>query len=152
MADITPLRIEEDEQRGKSINTPKVADIREEWSWVKTGVEKILEANKHLTYRPEDVYAACVGGQAVLWTTEEGFAVTTTEVDEFTNDKTLLIWIAWAKRKGGKLGIVHTDFFTELAKEHGYNKLEIRSNVETVGTYLTGSGWAIDTVVYSRDV
>ena len=100
MADITPLRIEEDEQRGKSINTPKVADIREEWSWVKTGVDKILEANKHLTYRPEDVYAACVGGQAVLWTTEEGFAVTTTEVDEFTNDKTLLIWIACAKRKG----------------------------------------------------
>ncbi len=152
MADITPLRIEEDEQRGKNIETPTVADIREEWTWVKVGVEKILEANKHLTYRPEDVYAACVGGQAVLWVTEKGFAVTTTEVDEFTNDKTLLIWVAWAKRKGHKVGNVHTDFFLDIAKEHGYSKLEIRSNVDNVGTYLTGSGWSIDTVVYSRQV
>lgn len=152
MADITPLRLEEDEQRGKSIETPTVADIRAEWVWVKTGVERILEANKHLTYRPEDVYAACVSGEAVLWVTEEGFAVTTTEVDEFTNAKTLLIWIAWAKRKGQKVGHVHTDFFLEIAKEHEYTKLEIRSNVDNVGAYLTGSGWAIDTVVYSRDV
>lgn len=152
MVGITPLRIEEDEQLGKSIDTPKVADIREEWDWVKAGVQKILDSNKHLTYRAEDVYAACVGGQAVLWTTEEGFAITTTEVDEFTNNKTLLIWIAWTKRKGGKVGIVHTDFFTDLAKEHGYATLEIRSSVESLGTYLTSNGWAIDTVVYSRRV
>ncbi len=81
---------------------PYLADIRKEWDWVSKGVREILEGTPQLTFRQEDVYAACVNGQAMLWITTEGFVVTTVEVDQFTEDRTLLVWLAWARDRGAK--------------------------------------------------
>ena len=90
--------------------------------------------------------------QAVLWVSDGGFCITTTEVDEFTSEKTLLLWLSWTPKRGNKVGLVHTKFFLDTAKEAGYAKLEIRSKIKEVGKYLTDSGWSIDTTVYSRRV
>jgi len=39
------------------MSTPVVGDVRQEWDWVKIGVQEILDAQPQLTFRPEDVYA-----------------------------------------------------------------------------------------------
>jgi uncharacterized protein YmfQ (DUF2313 family) len=129
---------------------PIVSDIRREWDWVKPGVEEILRNAKTLTYRAEDVYAACVNGQAVLWVTSEGFVVSTTEVDNFTGKKTMLLWLAWAKEKGNSLVSRYQSFFERVAREAGYSYLETRSPFLGLMSHLETNGWTVDTVVYTR--
>jgi hypothetical protein len=86
--------------------TLEPSDIRQCWDEVRPGLEEIKarwpEAN---TWRPEDVYAAVVNGDAVLYRTEDGFAVCTIEVDQYTGTKDLFIWIAHApeEKRGGML-------------------------------------------------
>ena len=152
MVAITNLHTVADAHPGKNISQPVIGNIREEWSWVKVGLEEILKADKTLTFKVEDVYALCLMEQAVLWVSDGGFCITTTEVDEFTSEKTLLLWLSWTPKRGDKVGLVHTKFFLDTAKEAGYAKLEIRSKIKEVGKYLTDSGWSIDTTVYSRRV
>ena len=42
------------------MSVPVVGDVRQEWDWVKVGVQEILNAQPQLTFRPEDVYADCI--------------------------------------------------------------------------------------------
>ena len=152
MVAIINLRPVDGEHPGINISQPVVGNIRKEWSWVKIGLEKILHADKTLPFKVEDVYALCVTDQAALWIADGGFCITTTEVDEFTSEKTLLLWLGWTPTRGNKIGLVHTQFFLDIAKENGYAKLEIRSKIKDIGKYLTDTGWSIDTTVYSRRV
>jgi hypothetical protein len=131
---------------------PVVADIYNEWDWVKVGVDEILNTVPYLSFRAEDVYALCKSEQAILWTIQDGFIITTTETDEFSGDKTLLLWLAWVKERGGTRGVKHTEFFGRIAKEHGYKYLQIRSSVPALQSYLLDTGWDIDTIVYTRPV
>ena len=132
---------------------PYLADIRKEWDWVSEGVREILErTSPPLTFRQEDVYAACVNGQALLWITSEGFVVTTVEVDRFTEDRTLLIWLAWARDRGEKKAAYYLPFFEKQARKAGLQKMEVRSAVRQMIDYLESDGWLLDHIVYTRDV
>ena len=137
---------------GVSLPDPVVADIRHEWHWVKPGIEEILNADSSLTFLPEDVYAYCKSEAALLWVTDDGFAVTTTETDEFTGDKTFLVWLAWAKSRGANLAVLHYEFFAKRAKEVGFAHIEVRSSVPALQKYLPENGWRVATVVYTRDL
>ena len=152
MVAITNLHPVDEEQAGTNISQPVLGNIRDEWGWVKIGLEEILYADKTLTFKVEDVYALCVTDQAALWIADGGFCITTTEVDEFTSEKTLLLWLGWTPTRGNKVGLVHTQFFLDIAKENGYAKLELRSKIKEIGKYLTDAGWSIDTTIYSRRV
>lgn len=131
---------------------PYLADIRKEWDWVSEGVREILERTPQLTFRQEDVYAACVNGQALLWITSEGFVVTTVEVDRFTEDRTLLVWLAWARHRGEKKAAYYLPFFEKQARKAGLQKMEVRSAVRQMIDYLESDGWLLDHIVYTRDV
>lgn len=131
---------------------PVFADIRREWHWVKPGIEGILAEDKFLSFRPEDVYAACINEQAHLWTTDEGFVVTTGETDPFSGERSLLVWLAAAVYRGQGLVSVHEEFFMRIAKEAGYSKLTVRSSIPKMSNYLTEMGWDIETIVYSKDL
>ncbi len=110
--------VDEQETTATSIN-PRVVDIRQEWDWVKVGIEEVLREHPQLTFRPEDVYTACVTEAALLWVAPEGFVVTTGETDNFTGDRTLLIWIAWAEERGiYDKGDAKTQY-VKLAEEFG---------------------------------
>lgn len=139
-----------DEIDTETADSPVVGDVRREWDWVRHGVEEILRTAKTLTYRPEDVYAACVNKQAVLWTTSEGFVISTTEIDPFTDRKTMFLWLAWAKERGTSLVSKYQSFFEKAAREAGYSHLETRSPFLGLMPHLTENGWSIDTVVYTR--
>ena len=85
----------EDTERKSTTELPKPADIRQCWDKIKPGIVEILKENSFLTYIPEDVYSECVNERAFLYTSSVGFLILTIEIDRFTKDKTLLLWIAY---------------------------------------------------------
>lgn len=145
-------RGEQDVEIMAEAGNPALCDIRVEWDWVKPGIEEILSGSPQLTFRPEDVYAACMSQQAALWCAPEGFVVTTAEVDEFTGDRTLLIWLAWAREKGQNCALKYYSFFAQGAKREGFKNIEVRSAVPQMENYLLSNGWQKDTVVYTREL
>ena len=146
------VQLESKEKTGIKPTEPVIGDIRKEWDWVQEGIKQIIAEDCYLTFRPEDAYSLCVNDQAVLWVSDGDFAITTTEIDEFTGDKVLLLWLAWTKHRGRKVGGIHTDFFMKVAKENGYKKLQVRSKVKPLAPYLFSQGFRLETVVYTRQV
>jgi hypothetical protein len=131
---------------------PLLANVRQEWDWVKRGIEEIIAEQPQLTFRPEDVYAAVLNGEALLWVAPEGFVITTEECDEFTGAKTFLVWLAWAKERGQSCVIKYYSFFAQAAKEHGFTSIEVRTPVTSLEGYLLAEGWKKDTVIYTREL
>ena len=128
-----------------------VGDIRLEWDWVKKGVESILRSSSHLTFRPEDVYAACISKEAVLWISEEGFVVTTGQTDQFTGERSMFIWLAWRKQ-GGDLISRYGGFLEQAALDAGFDALEAESHRAGMEKVLVKNGWEVQTVQYRKDL
>ena len=131
---------------------PTFAQVREEWVWVKRGIEEILAEQPQLTFRPEDVYAACLNGEAHLWVAPEGFVITTAEVDEFTGAKTFFVWLAWTKERGQSCVVKYYSFFAQTARRHGFSHIEVRTPITALEEYLLAEGWKKDTVIYTREL
>tara|TARA_B100000401_G_C52117451_1_gene398704 strand:- start:56 stop:472 length:417 start_codon:yes stop_codon:yes gene_type:complete len=136
------------------MSTPVVGDVRQEWDWVKVGVQEILDAQPQLTFRPEDVYADCIAGKATLFIDEyQSFAVTTIEVDRFTGQNTFLIWLAWCSRKGLKHNSsmeMYTPFFEQVARDCKCSSLETKTPLNKLNDYYLDNGWNLDTRVFTR--
>jgi hypothetical protein len=132
------------------VGEPVFGDIRKEWHWVRPGIEEILSLAPHFTFRPEDVYAACISQRAVLWVAEDGFVVSTSESDPFTDERSMFLWLAWAKERGKDLVSKYQPFFEQVAREAGYTQMETRSPFLQLVPHLTNRGWSVDTVVYTR--
>jgi len=139
-------------QVGEPSSNPQVANIREVWDWVKLGLQEILDENRHLTWRPEDIYAACLSGEALLFTAPEGFVVTTVKIDEFNNKKTLFLWTAWAEERGTHNILRYSPFFENVARELECTSLETWTQVDEIEPYLRSEGWRLDTRIYTRPV
>ena len=67
----------QDAEDTATADKPILTHIREEWVWVKRGIEEILAEQAQLTFRPEDVYAACLNEEAHLWVAPAGCASST---------------------------------------------------------------------------
>ena len=136
------------------MSTPVVGNIRWEWDWVRVGVQEILDKQPQLTFRPEDVYAECVTGAATLFIDEhKNFAVTTIEVDKFTNENTFLIWLAWCSGKGlrhNSFSDLYVPFFEQVARDCKCVFLEVRTSLDKSNEYYINNGWDLDTRVFTR--
>jgi hypothetical protein len=100
-------------------------DIREVWDKIKPGLEEIkAEWPVQNTWRVEDVYAAVIAEQAVLYDTEDGFAICNLRVDQYSGATDLLIWIAYAydNKRGGILK-KYLPSFIEVAKHLGCGRV-----------------------------
>ena len=131
---------------------PQLTDIRSCWPKIKKGIEFIIEENPILSFIPEDVYSECVNKRAFLFTSDKGFLVLTEERDTFTNEKTLLIWIAYTYKKCDSNWIDHVEWFDALATDSGCTFIEARSRVPEMREYAVANGWKIDTIVYRRQI
>jgi len=140
------------EHKEKGFVVPEVADIRVEWERVKPGIEKILVDTPQLTFLPEDVYSECVNGRATLLTSSIGFLVLTTQIDTFTNDKTLLIWLAYTYITGTNNWLDHVEWFEGVARGLECKFIEARSAVPKMEAYALRNGWSLDTRIYTREV
>lgn len=131
-------------------DTLNIGEIRTEWHWIKPAIEEILEANPHLTYIPEDVYAEVKSGHAVLWVADKAFAVTTSETDQYSGEKTLLVWVCWSKPNGTSVLFRHLEELTRVAADSGYAWIETRTQNERLGEALGHWDWELDHIVYRR--
>ena len=141
-----------EEHKKKDFVVPEVTDIRAEWDKVKPGIEEILAATPQLTFLAEDVYSECVNGRATLLTSPAGFLVLTTQIDTFTNDKTLLVWLAYTYIRGTSNWLDHVEWFESVARTLGCRFIEARSAVPKMEAYALRNGWSLDTRVYTREV
>ena len=149
MVDSTP-ELNQSDTSTAQVSDPVLGDIAIEWDWVKEGIKEILEVDKGLTFSPDHVYAACLAQQAILWVAEGGFVISTGETDIFNGERTFLVWLAWAEKRGDNLAVKHLPFFEAAAKGAGFSKIEVRSAVPEVVSYLENTGWEVDTVVFKR--
>lgn len=132
---------------------PVIADIREHWGWVRPGLEEILNEDPFIDVIPEDVFTACKTESAHLWVTDDGFVVTTGLTDPYSGKRTLLIWFAWAKKKGMNIAAQCVGFFEQVAYDAGFSFIEVRTRHEQLGEYIEQSvGWEKETVIYRRDM
>ena len=138
--------------RKSTIEEPVYTDIRQCWDKVKPGIVEIIREDPFITFIPEDVYSECVNERAFLYTSSVGFLILAVEVDQFTKDKTLLLWIAYTYKKGGHNWLAHNDWFNNLAKEAGCKYLEARSRVPEMESYTRTIGWELDTRIYRKEV
>lgn len=146
-------------QEGKRENThldessdPVLINVKDAWDLVKPGLEEILADTPHLTFRPEDVYTECVEERAFLFVSPKGWAVLTREIDQFTDDATLLIWLAYAFEKRDHVWIMYGDWLHKIANEAGCVYIEGRSAVKELEEYAIATGWTVDTRVYRLKV
>jgi hypothetical protein len=135
---------------GRQATDPQIANIRKEWDWVKKGIEEVIAGIPHSNYRAEDVYAACVSGEAQLWTTNEGFLVTTADEDSFTQEAFCFIWVAWAKNRGRSYALKHRVFFAQKAKDAGFDGLRLKTSHEELKPYLTSCGFELDSMQFTE--
>ena len=144
----------EDTERRLTIDfvEPVLTDIRSTWNTVKPGIKQILRDNPSLTFIPEDVYSECVNERAFLFTSPKGFLVLTIEVDRYTKDKTLYMWLAYTYDIGGHQWIAHEQWMESVAKELDCKFIEAQSNVLGFESYAVANGWSLDTRVYRRKV
>lgn len=139
-------------ERRSTTDLPVFADIRQHWNKIKPGIEEVLKENPYLTYIPEDVYSECVNERAFLYMSSVGFLILTIEVDQFTKDKTLLLWIAYTYKKGGHEWLAHEEWFNDLATSAGCTYLEARSRVPEMESYTKKIGWELDTRIYRKKI
>ena len=142
----------EDTERRSTIELPVYTDIRKCWNVIKVGITDILKDNPNLTFIPEDVYSECVNERAFLFTSPKGFLVLTIEVDRYTKDKTLYMWLAYTYDIGGHQWIAHEQWMESVAKELDCKFIEAQSNVPGFESYAVANGWSLDTRVYRRKV
>ena len=129
-------------------DAPVIADIRKEWDWVKVGVKEILIDQPQLTYRPEDVYAEGVSGNATLIVLGKNFAITTVYLDKYTDDKIFLGWLTWGKNIQNAHKYVH--FFEKIARDCGCVYMEGRTSIDRLGEYYLENDWKLETRVFRR--
>jgi len=148
----TGLRILGTQREDERAPEPVVGDIRQDWDSVGVAIQRLIQDYQQLSFRAEDVYAAVVSGEAVYWKAPEGFVISTTEVDEFTDKKTLLIWLAWSHKRGNKNVLMYYPFFQKLARDMGWEAVEVRTPLPEMRQILVSAGWQVDTVVYRLEV
>ncbi len=134
------------------LSDPVITNIRDEWDWIRPALVELKEQIPSLTWRPEDVYAECLYGKAVLHVSPEGFVITKVITDQYTKDRTLLFWIAWARELGGNCVIKYLPFFENVAQQLECNFLETWTPVDELESYFLQEGWSLDTRIYMRQV
>ena len=142
----------ESTERRSTTELPVFSNIRECWNKVKPGIVEILKNNPTLTFIPEDVYSECVNENAYLFTSLKGFLVFTIEIDRYTKDKTLYMWIAYTYEKGGHEWLAHEEWIESVAKQLDCKFIEAQSNVPAFESYAVKNGWSLDTRIYRRKV
>lgn len=121
-----------------------LANIRDCWEDILPGLWQV-KAKTQAPWRPEDIYAACVSGQACLYRADPGFIVVQADKDRLTGEPQLLVWVAYAEGEG------NIEQFQEevddLAREHEYRKLVMWSNRPG---WAKVPGWTLAAQVYER--
>ena len=140
-------------QRQDLERLPVVSNIRREWDWVKAGLEEILHLDPNLTWRPEDIYASVISGESHLWVHPDFYNISTVETDEFTGEKTFLLWISYARQRGGANAVTYAKFYEDVARQLGCQHISTKSvQMPAVEYAVEKVGWGITEITFGKDL
>ena len=148
MVDARPASTQEENH----LSDPVLADVRDEWGWVGPALQELKTQIPSLTWRPEDVYAECLYGNALLYVASDGFVITNVITDQYTKDRTLHFWIACAQELGGNCVIKYLPFFQNVAKQLECKLFETWTSVDELEPYFKSEGWSLETRIFKRQV
>ena len=121
-------------------------DIRIAWDAIKDGVHHVKEITD-APWRPEDLYAACVNGDAHLFTCPEGFVIVELQTDRYTLEREMFVIAAYGD--GDRLLAKYQEELDKLARHFGATSITTSSPRPGFGRL---SGWEQDCVFYRRRV
>ncbi len=95
-------------------------NIRAYWNTIKPYIDKIADG---FDYISEDVYVACIQGQAHLYVSDYGFMVLQQMPIPFTNDSQIFVWVLskWKDKPGAIRNNIED--LKELAKSVGAKRV-----------------------------
>jgi hypothetical protein len=136
-----------------SMNKMRVAEIRDEWSWVKEGVEAVHASLPVADWVPDDLFDRCNTGQAILFVSDEGFAVFMVVTNPLTLERTWFNWICWAK-EGTGTGVIakYFDYFCDLGRQLQCSRLSGETPFQKLGDMYVSFGFRLDMSKYSFDL
>ena len=110
----------------------QVVDVRTVWDKICPAIEKIHSELPWSDWRLEDIYAACLTGQAAVLVQpdvepQDAFGVVRMDTDEQTGKKNLFLWIAWCENEEGAKQV-----YEDL------DEIAIKNNCESID-FITGS-------------
>jgi hypothetical protein len=124
-------------------------DVRDVWDAISPGVLEVWTVSRP-DWRPEDLYACCLYGQADIYMPEDtnGFAIVQERLMPFRNKKTLLIWVSW-----DKTGIAFRKYIREIeriAAERGCCAVEFWSPRKGMQKLSGRHGYEPCTTIYQK--
>ena len=120
---------------------------------MRPAIEELLNDNPDVDAIPEDVYAACKTGAAQLWVIPSGMFVTRFEYGDFNGEKTLDLWFAWTRARGGRVAPEVHRFLEPYAKANGCEAIEFGTRYQPLINYLCDDlGYRVSTQILRKDL
>lgn len=120
------------------------ANIREVWDEIKPGLEATRQ-KINAPWRVEDVYSACLVGQAFLYLGAAGFVIVQPQADRLSGTPELLVWVAFSREQHSVERFQAA--VDELAVAGGFKTLVMWSNRPG---WDKVPGWSKVATVYER--
>jgi len=112
----------------------KPTDIRDVWHIVRTGLEELHDSSCQ-PWIPEDIYAAVVNRQAVLYmdrvSSPTGFVVVQSQECPMERVKKLLLWVAYDPKESSALRLAGE--CESIARDTGHSAVEFVTSIDKVG-------------------
>lgn len=122
----------------------KAVDVRTVWDKISPSIEKIHSELPWSDWRLEDIYAACLGGQAVVLVQpdmepENAFGVVRIDTCEQTGRKNLFLWIAWCENEEGARQVYED--LDEIATSNNCDFIDFITGSEKLVKYAENFGF-----------
>lgn len=125
------------------------APVQQVWELILPGILSVKEELPWQSWRPEDIYAACMSGEAHVLVREDSnpkdsFLIAKMLADSATGQTSLFLWIAWSKDVESA-GQVIGDL-DDIAYRSGCSSINFMTGSPKLVEYATGFGF--DKVMY----
>lgn len=119
-------------------------DVRTVWDKICPPIQKIHSELPWSDWRLEDIYAACLSGQAVVLVQpdmepQDAFGVVRMDTCEQTGRKSLFIWIAWCKNEEGAKQVYED--LDEIARNSECESIDFITGSQKLVNYAQNFGY-----------
>ena len=104
-----------------------------------------------LDYDEYDIYAELVNGNAALFMNKDGFLVLRDDVDCYTKEKVLFVWVAYAFVRGKQFlkEPKYQEWLAQKAKAIGATKIRFETTRKGYEKQL-GENWRCTSLIYEK--
>lgn len=140
------IQLDNQTQHEEILMELELTDIRKAWDTVRLGLEHVRRKASP-EWLPEDIYAACVTGQAFLYSADCGFIVVQPQTNKITSEPELLVWVAYSNMPDSVS--TFQGAVDNVARDNGFKRLVMWSNRPG---WEKVPGWVPKNVIYEREL